>query len=157
MRVIDCGMAELSGPKRFLPKVGICLTEGALGAGPDSTLDFSNSFDVGVQARWNLTDLLKAGDLKRIADSQRQQVEYSYEDLRGKLALGVREAQDESLTGREQIDHTRRADSSRQRSLPAKQAARGAKRPRQFAGGGLAGAKQSGTGAWKLYQRRECV
>ncbi len=103
MRVIDCGMAELSGPKRYLPKFGLCVTEGAFGAGPGSTLDFSNRLDLGVQARWNLTDLFKVGDAKRIAESQRRQVEYTYEDVRGKLTLGVRESRDEILSGREQI------------------------------------------------------
>jgi outer membrane protein TolC len=103
MRVIDCGMAELSGPKRFVPKFGLCATEGAFGAGPDSSLEWCNRFDVGVEARWNLTDLFKAGDVKRIAESKRRQVELSYEDLRGKLTLGVRESRDEILSGREQI------------------------------------------------------
>ena len=105
MRVIDCGMAELSGPKRFMPTFGLCLTEGYFGAGPDGVLTGSNRFDLGVQARWNLTDLFKAGDVKRIAESKRRQVELSYEDLRGKLTLGVRESRDEILSGREQIGH----------------------------------------------------
>ncbi len=104
MQVIDCGMAELSGPKRFLPTFGLCLSEGDFGAGPNSSLEWSNRFDVGLQARWNLTDLFKAGDVKRIAASKRRQVELSYEDLCGKLTMGVRESRDEILSGREQIE-----------------------------------------------------
>jgi outer membrane protein TolC len=104
MAVIDSGMAELAGPKRFLPTFGLCTTEGYFGAGPNGVLTGSNRFDLGVQARWNLTDLLKAGDMKRIAESKRRQVELSYEDLRGKLTLGVRESRDEIVSGREQIE-----------------------------------------------------
>ncbi len=104
MAVIDSGMAELAGPKRFLPTFGLCTTEGYFGAGPDGVLTGSNRFDLGVQARWNLTDLFKAGDMKRIAESKRRQVELSYDDLRGKLTLGVRESRDEILSGREQIE-----------------------------------------------------
>ena len=104
IRIIDCGMAEMSGPKRFLPTFGLCATEGAFARGPGSNLEFSNRFDLGLQARWNLTDLFKAGDVKRIAESKRLQVELSYEDVRGKLTLGVRESRDEILSGREQIE-----------------------------------------------------
>jgi outer membrane protein TolC len=103
MQVIDCGLAELSGPKRFLPTFGLCVSEGYFGAGPGDDLTGSNRFDLGLQARWNLTDLFKAGDVNRIAESKRRQVELSYEDLRGKLTLGVRESREEILSGREQI------------------------------------------------------
>lgn len=116
LAAIDCGMAELSGPKRFLPALDLCVGEGAFGAGPNSTLDWSNRFDVGVQARWNLTELFKAKDEKRLAESRRRQVELTYDDLRGKLTLGVREAREAILSGREQIgkasEQIRRASES---------------------------------------------
>ena len=104
LAVIDCGMAELSGPKMFLPTVGVCLEEGSFGAGPNSDIAWSNRFDVGVQARWNLTQLLTARDEKRIAESGRRQAQLSYDDLRGKLTLGVREAREAILSGRKQIE-----------------------------------------------------
>ena len=103
LAVIDCGMAELSGPKMLLPTVGVCLGEGSFGAGPDSSIAWSNRFDVGVQARWNVTELFKARDEKRIVESKRRQVQLTYDDLRGKLTLGVREAREAILSGREQI------------------------------------------------------
>ena len=70
LAVIDCGLADLSSPKMFLPKLQLCLGEGAFGAGPDSSLTWSNRFDVGVQARWDLTELLKAR--RRAADRGEQ-------------------------------------------------------------------------------------
>jgi outer membrane protein TolC len=116
LAAIDCGTAEASGPKRFLPALDLCVSEGAFGAGPNSTLDFSNRFDVGVQARWNLTQLFKAKEEKRLAESHRRQVELSYDDLRGKLTLGVREAREAILSGRDQIgkaaEQIRRASES---------------------------------------------
>lgn len=104
LAVIDCGMADLSSPKMLLPTVGVCLEEGSFGAGPDSQIHWSNRFDVGLQARWNLTQLLTARDEKRIAESKRRQVQLSYDDLRGKLTLGVREAREAILSGRQQIE-----------------------------------------------------
>ena len=104
LAVIDCGMADLSSPKMLLPTVGVCLEEGSFGAGPDSQIHWSNRFDVGLQARWNLTQLLTVRDEKRIAESKRRQVQLSYDDLRGKLTLGVREAREAILSGRQQIE-----------------------------------------------------
>ena len=74
LSTIDCGMAELEGPKKFLPTLDLCLSEGAFGAGPDASMVWDNRFDVGVEARWNLTELFKAKDEKRLAESKRRQV-----------------------------------------------------------------------------------
>lgn len=104
LAVIDCGLADMSSPKMFLPKVELCMGEGAFAAGPDSTLTWVNRFDVGVQARWDLTEMLKARDEKRIAESKRRQVQLNYDDLRAKLTLGVREAREAILSGRQQIE-----------------------------------------------------
>ncbi len=131
LAAIDCGMAELEGPKKFLPTLDLCLSEGAFGAGPDASLAWANRFDVGVEARWNLTELLRAKDEKRQAESKRRQVELTYDDLRGKLTLGVRESREAILAGREQINKAseqikRASESYRLSDLRLKQNAPGA-------------------------------
>ena len=97
------GMAELQGPKRFVPKIGLTAVEGAFGAGPGSRLDWDNRFDLGITARWNLTEFITAHEQRRLACSRIQQAQLSYKDLRGKLAFSVEEARSAILSGREQI------------------------------------------------------
>ncbi len=131
LAAIDCGMAELEGPKKFLPTLDLCVGEGAFGAGPDSSLTWDNRFDVGVQARWDLMELFKAKDEKRLAESKRRQVELTYDDLRGKLTLGVVEAREAILSGRTQIEQAseqvrRASESYRLNDLRLKQNAPGA-------------------------------
>ena len=105
LAAVDCGIAEMEGPKRFLPTLDLCVGEGAFGAGPDASMVWDNRLDVGVQVRWDLMELFKAKDEKRLAESKRRQVELSYNDLRGKLTLGVVEAREAILSGRVQIEH----------------------------------------------------
>jgi outer membrane protein TolC len=103
LAVIQEGMARLEGPRAFLPKVGLSVIEGGFGAGPGSRLDWDNRLDIGIRARWNLTEFLTARDQRRAADSRLAQVQLSYQDLRGKLALSVEEARSAIQSGREQI------------------------------------------------------
>jgi outer membrane protein TolC len=103
LAVIQDGMARLEGPARFMPKVCLTADEGAWGAGPGSRMTWDNRFDVGVSAKWNLTEFLTAHEQRRAADSRLQQVQLSYQDLRGKLALSVEEARTAIQSGREQI------------------------------------------------------
>jgi outer membrane protein TolC len=86
-----------------MPTLEMRALEGAFGAGPGARLDWDNRFDLGLQARWNLTDLCTANEQKRLAESRIQQLHLTYQDARAKLTAGVREAQDASLTGREEI------------------------------------------------------
>jgi outer membrane protein TolC len=86
-----------------MPTVEMRAIEGLFGCGPGSTLDWSNRFDLGVQARWNLTDLFTANEQKRLADSRMTQLHLVYQDVRAKLTMGVQEAQQASLSGREEI------------------------------------------------------
>jgi outer membrane protein TolC len=104
LSVITSAREKAKGPGRFLPAVEVRALEGAFGAGPGGTLDWDNRFDLGVQARWNLTDLFTAADQKRLADSRIQQAQLTYQDVRAKLAAGVEEARAASLSGREEID-----------------------------------------------------
>src|SRR5262249_5852530 len=46
---------------------------------------------------------------KRVAESRIQQVHLTYQDVRAKLATGVREAREASLSGREEMDLARQA------------------------------------------------
>jgi outer membrane protein TolC len=101
--VLQDGMAQLQGPKRFVPRIGLTAVEGAFGAGPGSRLDWDNRFDLGITARWNLTEFITAHEQRRLACSRLQQAQLSYKDLRGKLGLSVEEARTAILSGREQI------------------------------------------------------
>jgi outer membrane protein TolC len=104
---IDRGIAQSESLMRFLPTLKVNVIEGAFGAGPNSSLDWSNRLDVCVSARWNLTDLLTAQGRRALADSKRQQAALGLEDLRGGLASRVKEAREASLEGREQVRQLR--------------------------------------------------
>jgi outer membrane protein TolC len=113
---LQSGMAQLEGPQRFVPKFCLSANEGAFGAGPGSRMEWDNRLDIGLAARWNLTEFLSARELRRVAASRMQQAQLSYQDLRGKLALSVEEArtailsgQEQIKTGQEQIQHTGRS------------------------------------------------
>ena len=103
LAIIHSGIDRAKGPGRLLPVVELRTLEGGFGAGPNSTLDWANRFDLGLQARWNLTDLFTASSRSRVASSKLRQAHLSYEDLRGKLALGVQEAQQTVQSSRTQI------------------------------------------------------
>ncbi len=103
LAVITEAREKAKGPGRFLPIMEVRATEGAFGAGAGARLDWDNRFDLGVQARWNLTDLFTARDQQRLADSRIQQVHLTYQDVRAKLTAGVQEAQAASLSGREEL------------------------------------------------------
>src|SRR5262249_12243268 len=85
--LIRRGMSQAAGPRRFLPVFTAQALEGGFGAGPNSDLTFTNRFDFGVQARWNITGLLTADAQRRIGASALAQAQLGYADLRGKLTL----------------------------------------------------------------------
>jgi outer membrane protein TolC len=116
LAVIQGGIDRANGPGRFLPVVELRTLETGMFAGKNSTYDSANRFDAGVQMRWNLSDLFRARDQRRIASSKLAQAHLSYEELRARLALGVEEAKDTIEGSRtqlrlctEQIDHACRA------------------------------------------------
>lgn len=90
--VIQEGLATAKGPSRFVPTVGLQMGEGAFAAGPFGVLDWSNRWDMGLQAKWNLTDALTASRKRKIAHAQINQAHMTYQELRAKLTLGVQEA-----------------------------------------------------------------
>jgi outer membrane protein TolC len=81
------------------------MLEGGFWAGRNDQLDPANRFDLGVQARWSLTELCTADIRRRVAASLQAQAQFTYCDLRGKLTLGVQEAREAILSGREQLKH----------------------------------------------------
>jgi outer membrane protein TolC len=109
LAVINTAREKAQGPGRFMPTLEMRALEGAFGAGPGARLDWTNRFDIGMQARWSLSDLCTANEQKRVAESRIQQVHLTYQDVRAKLATGVREAQEASLSGREEMNLAREA------------------------------------------------
>jgi outer membrane protein TolC len=103
LALIDDTRAKAAGPGRFIPSVELFMAEGAFGAGPGSQSTWDNRWDLGLHVKWNLTDLVTARQRRRVADAQSEQARLGYDELRAKLALGVREAYESSLSGKEQI------------------------------------------------------
>jgi outer membrane protein TolC len=104
------------GLAQLLPVVEMRMIEGAFGAGPGDQQEWVNRWDLGVQARWNLTEFHTARERKRVMQSKIEQAHLTYSDLRGKLAAGVQAAREESLSGQEQarfgqvqIEHAQKA------------------------------------------------
>jgi outer membrane protein TolC len=103
LAVIEEARQKASGTARFLPTMEVTVAEGAFGAGPGDSMRWDNRVDIALQARWNLTDLVSSKERSAIAQSKMDQVQLTYHDLRGKLALGVHESYEGSVSGREQI------------------------------------------------------
>ncbi len=103
LAVINEGREKASGPGRLLPALEMRVLEGAFGAGPGSSSSWDNRFDLGLQARWNLSDLVTGSKAAHVAESQIQQAHLTYQDVRAKLSMGVQEARDSSLAGRDEV------------------------------------------------------
>src|SRR6516225_8176870 len=91
------------GPGRYLPAFEMRMLEGTIGAGPGSRSNWDNRWDLGLQMRWNLTEYLTAMERQHIAQSQMNQLNISYKDLKDKLSAGVREAHEAILSCRDQL------------------------------------------------------
>src|SRR5262249_5611878 len=103
LSLIQQAQAKSQGLGALLPTLDVRMAEGVFGAGPGSRSDWDNRWDLGVQARWNLTPLLTATDRKRVAQAKMQQAHLSYQDLRAKLTMGVQEAYEATRSGRDQM------------------------------------------------------
>lgn len=106
LAVIQEGMSKGESPARFLPVFEARAIEGLFGAGANDNMVFANRLDVGVQARWNLTELCTASTQRRIGCSLLAQTQLTYKDARSKLALGVREARETSVSGEQELTLT---------------------------------------------------
>jgi len=98
LQVIDEARRQSLGLGTYVPTVEVTVAEGLFGTGSDGSLDFTNRFDLGVHLRWNLTEAATARAKKRQADSKISQAHLGYQELRAKLALGVREARESCLS-----------------------------------------------------------
>jgi outer membrane protein TolC len=103
LNLIHRSIEQAHGPSRFAPVLEMRMAEGAFGAGPGDAMNWDNRWDLGVQARWNLTDLLTRHQRQRVLDTKVSQAHLAYQDLRAKLTLGVQESREGVLAGREQI------------------------------------------------------
>ena len=104
LTVIESTRAKVGGPGRFLPSLEIVAAEGGFGAGPGTNLNWANRFDLGMNFRWNLTDLCNANHHQRLAESKVEQARLGYQDLRAKLTLGVQEAYEVMHSSLEQME-----------------------------------------------------
>jgi outer membrane protein TolC len=100
---IHGGIAELEGPKKYMPTVGLNAVEGDFGGGPGASMTWGNRFDIGLTAKWNLTEFITARQKRQLAQSKMAQAQLSMDDLQAKLALGVQEARSAILSGQEQV------------------------------------------------------
>jgi outer membrane protein TolC len=105
LSAIDHGLAQSQSLMRFMPVLKVDVVEGAFGAGPDSTMTWDNRLDICLAAKWNLTDALTASGRKALAESKRNQVELTLQDLRAALAAKVKEAREAIVQGRQEIAH----------------------------------------------------
>jgi outer membrane protein TolC len=103
LTTIQEALEKSKGPSKYLPILELCVGEGAFGAGPGDSLQWSNRMDLGLQARWNLGEHVTEKDRARIANSKLRQAVLSSQDLRAKLSSGVQEARESSLNGKEQV------------------------------------------------------
>jgi outer membrane protein TolC len=95
---------KANGPGRYLPVVEAFMAEGAFGTGPGDEMTWDNRWDLGVLVRWNLTDLFKRCERRRILDAKAAQAHFANLDLRGKLTAGVQESRESILFGGQQIE-----------------------------------------------------
>jgi outer membrane protein TolC len=116
LALINDSLAKAQGPGRFMPILEIKAGEGIFGTGPGSSSQWDNRFDMCLGAWWNVTKMVTAKDRLHVAQTKLAQANLSYEELRGKLAVGVQEAREASLSNTEQM---RWADDQIQASLKA--------------------------------------
>jgi outer membrane protein TolC len=102
LALIQESIARSKGPGQLLPILEARMAEGAFGAGQGTSRNWDNRWDLGLQARWNLTPWLTRNDRIRANQARMNQAQLQYQDLRGKLTAGVQESRETSLGGREQ-------------------------------------------------------
>ncbi|MBV9123728.1 MAG: TolC family protein, partial [Planctomycetes bacterium] len=103
LALIQESMERAQGPAKYLPVFQVGMAEGLFGASAGDDTNWDNRFDLGLQARWNLTEFLTARSRRRVAESKAQQAQLAYQELRAKLTAGVQEAREAILSGHDQI------------------------------------------------------
>jgi outer membrane protein TolC len=107
LALIDQSMQRSRRVASLMPVFEVYMDEGVFGTGPGSRSDWDNSWNLGVAARWNLTQLLTRCDRERALQAKTAQAHLAYQDLQAKLTAGVHEAREAILSGREQIRVTK--------------------------------------------------
>jgi outer membrane protein TolC len=103
LNLIQESIEKAKGPSKYMPVLGVRMAEGLFGAGPGARSDWDNRWDLGLQVRWNLTECVTAHDRARVSQARYNQAQLSYQDLRGKLAAGVEEAQSAIQAGEKEL------------------------------------------------------
>jgi outer membrane protein TolC len=107
LSLIQGAMDRARGPGKFLPVFELRLAEGYFGTGPGDSLSSDNRLDVGLHARWNLTEFATARERQRLAQSRLNQAQLGFQELRARLAMGVQQAREASLSNTDQIREAR--------------------------------------------------
>jgi outer membrane protein TolC len=94
---------QAGGVRALLPTLEVRMAEGAFGAGPGDDMRWDNRWDLNVQARWNLTALAQARGAREAAEARAQGAALAYQDFRGKLTAGVRQAREAALSAGDQM------------------------------------------------------
>lgn len=103
LALIDEGIRQANGPTRYIPIVETHMLEGGFGTGPGASTSWDNRFDLGLQVRWDLTQLFTQQERQHLMRARTDQAHLSYKDLRAKLTAGVQESHVVVSRGREQI------------------------------------------------------
>jgi outer membrane protein TolC len=104
LAVVNEGIERASGPARFLPVFELRMAEGAFGAGPGANLAWDNRWDLGLQARWNLTEFVALRQRREVTRARLEQLHLSHDDLRRKLTIGVQQVHSAILAAHSQIE-----------------------------------------------------
>ncbi len=102
---VQDGIARMEGPTRLMPILQVNMAEGGFGAGANSSLYWANRWDMGLAAKWNLTEWHTSREKRRIAEVKLNQVQLTFKELQAKLSAGVQDARDSIINGREQIQY----------------------------------------------------
>jgi outer membrane protein TolC len=86
---VNEGIERAKGPAKFLPIFALRMAEGGFGAGPGANLAWDNRWDLGLQARWNLTEFAALKQRREVTRARLEQLHLGHDDLQRKLAVGV--------------------------------------------------------------------
>jgi len=104
LTLVQESIDKSKGFAQFLPIFEVRMAEGGFGAGPGDRMDWDNRWDLGLQARWNLTHCLTQHERQRAIMAKVQQAHLAAQDLRGKLTAGVQEARETIISSKGQLD-----------------------------------------------------
>ena len=100
---IDEGVCQSNGPIKYMPVLEMHMLEGAFGTGPGGSTTWDNRFDLGLQARWDLTQFMTQQERQHVMRAKTEQAQLTFKDLRAKLSAGVQESREVVVRGKNQI------------------------------------------------------